>query len=511
MAASLRYLLTLLTLAAMMAVMLPLLPAAGLLLSPAFSSANWQALFADPQVTQALTATLVSSLIATGGALMIALCAMAALWPSAGWQKLISRLPLLLAIPHVAFAASALLLFAEGGWLFQLCGRCTPLVDRYGIGMGLTLAVKESGFILWAMYGVLGEKRLAQQTLVLKSLGYSRWQCLNMLVLPAIAPALGLVLLATGAWTLSVVDVALMLGPGNPPTLAVLAWSWLNQIDALQQTKGQLACLLLVMLLAVIALIIFGGWRLQQRRAPRADGVRHRQRSHPAGQAFSLALPGSGVLCVVVLLAMARLALPTTESLNNSLWLALLSCLCGGVLCLLWLEWGIARLTPWLFLPLLLPTLPLVAGQYQLVLHLWLDGSFIAVFWGHLLWVVPWMLFVLHPAWRRLDPRLLLIARTLGWSQGRIFLQVKCPQLMRAILSALAVGFSVSIAQYLPTLWLGGGRIPTLTTDAVAQSSGGSLHWLAISSLWQLLLPALMFTLVALLTRAVAHYRQGLR
>ncbi|MDA4733270.1 thiamine ABC transporter permease, partial [Enterobacter kobei] len=72
-------------------------------------------------------------------------------------------------IPHVAFAASALLLFAEGGWLFQLCGRCTPLVDRYGIGMGLTLAVKESGFILWAMYGVLGEKRLAQQTLVLKS------------------------------------------------------------------------------------------------------------------------------------------------------------------------------------------------------------------------------------------------------------------------------------------------------------------------------------------------------
>jgi ABC-type uncharacterized transport system YnjBCD permease subunit len=35
------------------------------------------------------------------------------------------------------------------------------------------------------------------------------------------------------------------------------------------------------------------------------------------------------------------------------------------------------------------------------------------------------------------------------------------------------VGFSVSIAQYLPTLWLGAGRIPTLTSEAVALSSGG--------------------------------------
>ncbi|HBY1549106.1 TPA: thiamine ABC transporter permease, partial [Klebsiella pneumoniae] len=104
----------------------------------------------------------------------------------------------------------------------------TPPVDRYGIGLGLTMALKESAFVLWVIYGLLGEKRLADQATALKSLGYGRWQCLRWLVLPALLPALGMVLLATTAWSLSAVDVALVLGPGNPPTLAVLAWQWLS-------------------------------------------------------------------------------------------------------------------------------------------------------------------------------------------------------------------------------------------------------------------------------------------
>ncbi len=83
------------------------------------------------------------------------------------------------------------------------------------------------------------------------------------------------------------------------------------------------------------------------------------------------------------------------------------------------------------------------------------------------------MLFILRPAWRARDPRMELLARTLGWQRGRIFWLVTLPALTRPLLTALAVGFSVSIAQYLPTLWLGGGRFPTLTSEAVALSSSG--------------------------------------
>ncbi len=97
----------------MAAIYLPLLPAAGELVG-ARSPANWRALFADPQLSQALAATLVSTLLSVGGALLIALTIVAALWPSARWRRLASRLPLLLAVPHLALATAALLLFAEG-------------------------------------------------------------------------------------------------------------------------------------------------------------------------------------------------------------------------------------------------------------------------------------------------------------------------------------------------------------------------------------------------------------
>ncbi|HFN0461243.1 TPA: ABC transporter permease subunit [Klebsiella pneumoniae] len=442
MAAPLRYPLILLAWGAMAAIYLPLLPAAGELVGAARSPAHWRALFADPQLSQALAATLVSTLLSVGGALLIALTIVAALWPSARWRRLASRLPLLLAVPHLALATAALLLFAEGGWLWQRLPFLTPPVDRYGIGLGLTMALKESAFVLWVIYGLLGEKRLADQATALKSLGYGRWQCLRWLVLPALLPALGMVLLATTAWSLSAVDVALVLGPGNPPTLAVLAWQWLSQGDELQQAKGALASLLLM--------AILGG-------------------------------------------------------------LALAACALGAAVCLLWLACGPARGDGWVWLPLVLPALPLADGQYRLALYAWLDGDWWTVLWGHLLWVVPWMLFILRPAWRQRDPRLTVVARTLGWGSTRIFWLLTLPSLTRPLLTALAVGFSVSIAQYLPTLWLGAGRIPTLTSQAVALSSGGEAQTLAAQALWQLLLPAVCFTLTALLAWLAGRYRRGLR
>lgn len=114
--------------------------------------------------------------------------------------------------------------------------------------------MKESAFLLWILVAVLSEKRLLQQVIVLDSLGYSRWQCLNWLLLPSVAPSLAMAMLAIVAWSLSVVDVAIILGPGNPPTLVVISWQWLTQGDADQQTKGALASLLLMLLLAAYVL-----------------------------------------------------------------------------------------------------------------------------------------------------------------------------------------------------------------------------------------------------------------
>ncbi|VTP67026.1 Inner membrane ABC transporter permease protein ynjC [Leclercia adecarboxylata] len=55
----------------------------------------------------------------------------------------------------------------------------------------MTLAVKESAFVVWAIYASLPEKALAQKVTLLRTLGYSRWQALRWLILPAIAPRAG--------------------------------------------------------------------------------------------------------------------------------------------------------------------------------------------------------------------------------------------------------------------------------------------------------------------------------
>ena len=144
----LRYALIFLLWAMVAVIYAPLIPAALTLISPALSLTHWQALFADPQLPHALLATLVSTTIAAVGALLIALLVIVALWPGPKWQRMCARLPWLLAIPHVAFATSALLLFADGGLLYDYFPYFTPPMDRFGIGLGLTLAVKESAFLL---------------------------------------------------------------------------------------------------------------------------------------------------------------------------------------------------------------------------------------------------------------------------------------------------------------------------------------------------------------------------
>lgn len=507
----LRYALIFLLWAMVAVIYAPLIPAALTLISPALSLTHWQALFADPQLPHALLATLVSTTIAAVGALLIALLVIVALWPGPKWQRMCARLPWLLAIPHVAFATSALLLFADGGLLYDYFPYFTPPMDRFGIGLGLTLAVKESAFLLWILAAVLSEKRLLQQVIVLDSLGYSRWQCLNWLLLPSVAPSLAMAMLAIVAWSLSVVDVAIILGPGNPPTLAVISWQWLTQGDADQQTKGALASLLLMLLLAAYVLLSYLLWRSWRRTIPRVDGIRKPATPLLPGTTLASFLPLTGVLCVVLLAILADQSTINSEALINSLTMGLVATFIALLLLLLWLEWGPQRRQLWLWLPILLPALPLVAGQYTLALWLNLDGSWTTVVWGHLLWVMPWMLFILQPAWQRIDSRLILIAQTLGWSRAKIFFYVKCPLMLRPVLIAFAVGFSVSIAQYMPTLWLGAGRFPTLTTEAVALSSGGSNGILAAQALWQLLLPLIIFALTALVAKWVGYVRQGLR
>jgi putative thiamine transport system permease protein len=79
--------------------------------------------------------------------------------------------------------------------------------------------------------------------------------------------------------------------------------------------------------------------------------------------------------------------------------------------------------------------------------------------------------------------------------------RVRFRLLLPAIFIAFAIAFSVSISQYIPTLMIGAGRVPTITTEAVAIGTGSQQNLIALYVLLQSILPFMAFFIAALLTR----------
>ena len=113
--------------------------------------------------------------------------------------------------------------------------------------------------------------------------------------------------------------------------------------------------------------------------------------------------------------------------------------------------------------------------------------------------------------WRRLDERYARTARALGASPNRVFWRIKLPMLLRPVLFATAVGFAVSVGEYLPTVFAGGGRYATLTTEAVALASGGDRRVIGVYALLQAALPWAGFTLAVWLPAWIYRDRRQMR
>ncbi|WP_152536728.1 ABC transporter permease [Tolumonas lignilytica] len=520
-----------------MLVFMLLLPGLFWAMRPIWNAAVWRALWLDPQLPLAFQTTLVSALLGSLLALSLALIIALQCYPGRSWWQVQRQLPLFLAIPHAAFAIGIVFLFAPSGWIVRvmalLTGWLSPpawitIHDDYGFTLALALAVKESGFMLWVLFAVLGEQAISRQMTLARTMGYRPFQIWWFILLPQLMPRLAWSLVAVVAYGLSVVDMALILGPTNPPTVAVLISQWLTDPSPMLQAQGEATSLLLLFLLGV--LVIFGRslWRCRGIFLAYPAGFRHRVHhwSMPKLHPFIFLLC-YGVMLSLTLWSVAgawffpQLWPSTFTGMNwlqadftpafTALWLGILSCLFCLPIALCWLEWGPQHYNALLYLPLIIPTLPLIAAQYSVLLQLRLDGTVSGVVWSHLVWVLPYMILTLSGPYRACDPRVLVTARALGFSRFTACLTVKWPMLLRPIMAAVAIGFSVSIAQYLPTLFAGGGRFDTVTTEAVALSAGGERQVQAVQALLQIMLPLVVFMLAARLPLWLTRNRKGLR
>jgi putative thiamine transport system permease protein len=540
-------------------VALPLALALAVSLGEAAQPAAWRGLLDDPQTGPALQASLVSGLGSTLIATALSLWLTTCLWAHPRWTALQRRLPAMLAVPHAALAIGLLLLWMPGGWIARLLAPLagwdvppdwTTVNDPHALALTLALVLKETPFLLWTIAALLARPdvapRLRQQLALGRSLGYTPAQVWWRVVWPGWGGALVWPVAAVAAYGLTVVDMALVLGPGAPPTLAVLAWQWLLDADPLRNAQGAVAACVLVGVMAVGAL---AWWALSHvlrpvRQAWSVRGPRHPVIPAPAGThdlqrprpAWVPAFAGMTEGGMAALWLAAGLALvvasvsgvwrfpalwPTVWTLAawaqvgaaaGTLWTTLAVALAASALSValvvLWLEatppaWDRAA-TAVALVPVVVPGLLLMVGVYRIALALRLDGTFVGLALVHAWMALPYVLVTLLPAWRRFDPRHAWVAQTLGRSRLALAWQVKGPLLAAPLASALAVGFAVSVGQYLPTLFIGAGRLATVTTEAVTLSAGGQRATGAAFAVLQALLPLLGFALAGMVGRAQA-------
>jgi putative thiamine transport system permease protein len=524
-----------------------ILPAAG---AGALSLDPWRLLADTPGLATSVGLTLRTGLLSTVLALALAFALAAALWQRGRSGRLLAPL---LAAPHAAVAIGLAFLLAPSGWIARALSPWATGWDRppdlatvndaAGLALILGLMVKEMPFLTLVTLAALGRLPVARDLAAARALGYGAGTAWAKVILPQLWPLLRLSFCVVLAYGLSNVELAMILGPSQPPTLAVMIARDFADPDLARRLPAAAAAVLVALLVAAAILAVLGMERLAAAlgRAWLVGGERGSARA-PLLRATALAAGGAlglGFLSLAALLlwSLARRwrwpdLWPSGLSLRNwtgsgvtwadpalsTLSLALASTLVSLVLAILWLEAEDRARRPragWaealVYLPLILPQVAFLFGLHIALLSAGAGPGWATVLWGHALFVFPYVMIALSPPWRALDPALLRAAAALGAGPNRRLLAVKLPCLLHPILTAAAIGFGVSVALYLPTMALGGGRIATLTTEAVTLASGTDRRILGVVATLQAALPWAVYALAATIPALLYRNRRGLR
>ncbi|WP_457581815.1 ABC transporter permease [Ensifer canadensis] len=529
-----------------------LLPAFGYL--PAlggtqFTLGHFEALAAQPHILRSALISLAAGLTSTFFALVMVatfVAGFAGTRPFALVQHLLSPL---LAVPHAASAFAIAFLIAPSGFLLRLASPELTGFDRppdwlvpndpLGLSMISGLIAKEMPFLLLVMLAGLPQLPLANARRLMSALGYGRVSGFIIALWPLLYRQIRLPVFAVLAYSTSVVDVAMILGPQLPPTLPVRIAQWLADDDIGARFLAS-AGAVLQLAIGLFAILIWIGverlGRLCHRRLSSSgkrltdDGLLRRTAALITTLSAALIFTGLGLLALWSIAGLWPFpdSLPTSltfrtwqralgvlaEPLATTVAIAILSSLVALAIAIGLLSGSTSGSADrWLpvFLPLLVPEIAFVFGLQILAVVVGFSPSIATVAAMHLVFVLPYVLLSLAPPWRALDRRYEQIAAGLGKSPSKILMTIRLPILLRACLTAFAVGFAVSVSLYLPTLLIGAGRVTTITTEAVALSSGGDRRIIGVYALLQALLPFLGFLIASLVPQLLFRHRRAMR
>ncbi len=515
------------------------------LLAIVFSTHNpaaWRALSAHPQLWSALVISLTTGTAGLIIAAMLAFWIAAGLYGSPAWKKLQGLMGGFLSLPHLAFAVGFGFLIMPSGLLARgvgiIFGWTSPppwitTQDPAGVSLIAALVLKEIPFVLWLIVSLLARTDFAQQlngqARAATALGHGPVSIWLRVFIPQILPRLVWPLLIVWVYGCSVVDMAIAIGPTQPPPLAVIIWADVNNVDVAINARGTAGAVFLTLLLAGSAIF---AWALSYALNPTlrefyVGGPNTLGAPRTSATMILTTIAALYALVFVLLLVMSvgsywpfPVLVPTQfravawsqlitspGPLLSSLALALASVTVSIGLAIAWFESFLERFDGYVLglavAALALPALLIAEGQYLAFLHLRLNGTWFGVFLSQLTPVFAYVFIVLKGPYRAFDRRYRSISYGLNTSGIGFWARIKMPLLKPVVASATAIGIGVSIAQFVPVQLIAAGRISTLTTEAVTLSGGGSRQLLAVFSLVLMVIPLLAFGVASLVRKPV--------
>lgn len=461
----------------------------------------------------------------------------------------------LLSVPHVTIAIGLAFVLAPSGWIAraispELTGWVRPPTiatspDPFGLLFVFALIIKETPFLFLMVLSALNQTSTKKWLSSAQSLGYSPPTAWLKTVLPHIYQQITLPLYAVLVFSVSVVDVALILAPSRHPLLSIQILRWYNDPDLSFQLlaaagaviQAGLCIFAILFLRTIMKTIALFARRFFFESGNRKIMMEKTLRFIVIALVILIAVSSFLSIANLAIWSFADrwrypAALPQewhlenwsyffsnlTQALFNSLILAGSAAIISLVLVISCLEAeNRYALTPgekvlWLvYLPLLIPQIAFLFGTQILLFIIDAQTSWAALIWGHILFVLPYCFLSLSDFWRKLDSRYRYSALCMGISPNRVLLCITLPLLLRPLLISFALSFAVGLAQYLPVVFLGAGRVATLTSEAIIAASGGDRRFVGVYGFLQTALPAIAFILSTALPKWLYRNRKNMK